>query len=77
MRDAVFCKSCGCVQPLECCRQKLSNSFAVFDITPSFDVDGNALEAAYKSLQRRVHPDSFYSKSKVEVDLALQVACDV
>jgi DnaJ-domain-containing protein 1 len=49
----------------------------VFDITPSFDVDGNALEAAYKGLQRRVHPDSFYSKSKVEVDLALQVACDV
>jgi DnaJ-domain-containing protein 1 len=55
----------------------LSNSFAVFDIAPSFDVDGDALEAAYKSLQRRVHPDSFYSKSRVEVELALQVACGV
>jgi molecular chaperone HscB len=81
VRDSVFCNSCGCVQPLACCRQKLSNCFAVFELAPAFDVDCDALEAAYKGLQRRIHPDSFYSKSKVEAELALQVmwcvACDV
>jgi DnaJ-domain-containing protein 1 len=43
-------------------------------MAPSFDVDLNVLETAFKSLQRRVHPDSFYSKSKTEAEYALQVS---
>jgi len=70
----MFCKSCGRVQPLACCLQKQTNSFAIFDMTPSFDIDLEALDAAFKNLQRRVHPDSYYSKSKVEAEYALQVS---
>ena len=75
MRDSMFCKSCGCVQSIACCLQKQTNSFAVFDMDPTFDIDADALEAAFKQLQRRVHPDSFYSKSKLEAEYALQVIC--
>jgi hypothetical protein len=64
VRDAMFCRACGCVQSLDCCQRQQTSSFAVFDMAPSFDIDGDALEAAFKSLQRRVHPDSFYSKSR-------------
>lgn len=75
MRDCMFCKSCGCVQSMACCLQKQTSSFAVFDMDPTFDIDADALEAAFKQLQRRVHPDSFYSKSKLEAEYALQVIC--
>jgi DnaJ-domain-containing protein 1 len=62
------------VQPFACCSAKQANAFAVFNMAPSFDVDLNVLETAFKSLQRRVHPDSFYSKSKTEAEYALQVS---
>lgn len=74
VRNAMFCKACGCVQSLACCLQKQTNSFAVFDMEPTFDVDADALDVAFKNLQRRVHPDSFYSKSRMEAELALQVS---
>jgi len=73
VRDVIFCKSCGRVQPLACCLSKQTNSFAILDLAPSFDIDADVLDAAFKNLQRRVHPDSFYSKSKVEAEYALQV----
>jgi DnaJ-domain-containing protein 1 len=41
---------------------------------PTFDVDSDALDVAFKNLQRRVHPDSFYSKSRIEAEYALQVS---
>ncbi len=48
--------------------------FDLFGLTPSFAVDLDALEAAYKRVQAQVHPDRFATGSAAERRVAMQWA---
>ena len=48
--------------------------FALFGLQPSFDLDNTALDAAFKRLQSRIHPDRFAAASAAEKRVAMQWA---
>jgi molecular chaperone HscB len=48
--------------------------FAFFGLTPCFEIDAGALEAAYKRVQVQVHPDRFAARSAAERRIAVQWA---
>jgi molecular chaperone HscB len=48
--------------------------FALFNLEPCFALDPTALEAAYKSVQSRVHPDRFAAATEAEKRVAMQWA---
>lgn len=48
--------------------------FALFGLAPRFAIDTAALEAAYRDLQSRVHPDRFAAASAPERRVAMQWA---
>jgi len=48
------------------------NYFALFDLSPSFEVDTALLAERYRSLQRQVHPDSHATGDSQERLLAVQ-----
>ncbi len=48
--------------------------FALFGLPERFDLDGEALERAYRALQSQVHPDRFVGASPAEQRVALQWA---
>jgi len=48
--------------------------FALFGLTPRFELDVDALDAAYKRVQAQVHPDRFASGSAAEKRVAMQWA---
>ena len=50
------------------------NHFALFDLVPSFELDLSALEAAYREVQREVHPDRFAGANDAERRVAAQWA---
>ena len=50
------------------------NHFDLFAMPVSFDLDTQALERAYRDLQREVHPDRFAAASDAEKRLAAQWA---
>lgn len=52
----------------------MDNHFALFQMQASFDVDIGNLEAAYRELQGRVHPDRFVTASDSEKRVAMQWA---
>lgn len=58
----LFCTepTCGRVQPIQ---TKKLNLFNVFNIPQSYFINEKQLEAAYKELQKKLHPDKFASKS--------------
>jgi len=51
----VTCASCGALQPPD----PAANHFAVLGIPAAYAVDVASLEARYKDLSRKVHPDRF------------------
>ena len=50
------------------------NHFELLGLRPGFRVDADALERAYRDLQRSVHPDRFASASDAQKRLALQAS---
>ena len=50
------------------------NHFDLFALPVSYDLDTQALERAYRDLQREVHPDRFAAASDAEKRLAAQWA---
>jgi molecular chaperone HscB len=52
----------------------MENHFALFQMTPSFAIDAAQLDAAYRELQARVHPDKFVAATDAEKRVAMQWA---
>ncbi len=52
----------------------MDNHFALLQMTPAFAIDAAALDAAYRELQGRVHPDKFASATDTEKRVAMQWA---
>ena len=50
------------------------NHFDLLGLPPGFRVDAEALERAYRDLQRSVHPDNFARASDAQKRLALQAS---
>lgn len=48
--------------------------FDLLGLRPGFRIDAEALERAYRDLQRRVHPDNFARASDAQKRLALQAS---
>jgi molecular chaperone HscB len=52
----------------------MDNHFALFQMMPAFAIDAAALDAAYRELQGRVHPDKFANAPDTEKRVAMQWA---
>lgn len=52
----------------------MENHFALFQMPQAFDIDAARLDAAYRELQGRVHPDRFASATDTEKRVAMQWA---
>jgi molecular chaperone HscB len=52
----------------------MQNHFDLFQLPPRFDIDPAALDAAYRDVQGRVHPDRFVNASDAEKRVAMQWA---
>lgn len=52
----------------------MENHFALFQMPAGFDIDSQQLDAAYRELQGRVHPDKFVSATDAEKRVAMQWA---
>lgn len=52
----------------------MENHFALFQMTPAFTIDAARLDAAYRELQARVHPDKFAAATDAEKRVAMQWA---
>ncbi len=46
--------------------------FALFGLTPTFAIDAEALDRAYRELQTEIHPDRFAHAGEAEQRLAMQ-----
>ncbi len=51
--------------------------FTLSSISPAFDLDLQALEAAYFTAQRQYHPDRFAGKPAAERQQAMQRSADI
>jgi molecular chaperone HscB len=52
----------------------MENHFVLFQLTPAFAIDTAQLDAAYRELQSRVHPDKFAAATDTEKRIAMQWA---
>jgi len=52
----------------------MQNHFELFQLPARFDVDMDGLDAAYREVQGRVHPDRFVNASDAEKRVAMQWA---
>ncbi len=52
----------------------MQNHFELFQLPARFDVDLTALDAAYREVQGRVHPDRFVNATDAEKRVAMQWA---
>jgi molecular chaperone HscB len=52
----------------------MQNHFELFQLPARFEVDQSALDAAYREIQGRVHPDRFVGRSDGEKRVAMQWA---
>ena len=52
----------------------MHNHFDLFQLPPTFALDMNALDAAYRDVQGRVHPDRFINATDAEKRVAMQWA---
>jgi molecular chaperone HscB len=52
----------------------MQNHFELFQLPARFEVDQHALDAAYREIQGRVHPDRFVGSSDGEKRVAMQWA---
>jgi molecular chaperone HscB len=50
------------------------NHFELFQLPATFAVDGDSLDAAYREIQGRVHPDRFVNATDTEKRVAMQWA---
>jgi molecular chaperone HscB len=55
---AALCAACGAPQPVSTHGVR-ADHFAVLGVERRYDLDGAALEARYKELSRKLHPDRF------------------
>jgi molecular chaperone HscB len=62
---ALFCSVCGAVQG-----PGAIDHYTRLGLTPTFEIDQEALERQYFGFQRRLHPDRFASKSGKEKALS-------
>lgn len=53
------------------------NHFALFGLPQSYALDRNQLDAAYRELQNKVHPDRFTAQPEAEQRVAMQWATQV
>ena len=51
----------------------MENHFALFQMPARFDIDAGQLDAAYRELQGRVHPDKFAAASDAARDIRDEV----
>jgi molecular chaperone HscB len=68
--DALFCAGCEALQPPRPGR----DYFEVLGMPRRFELEPEALEAAFKQLSRRLHPDRFATASPRERRLSLEHA---
>ena len=68
-KSQFFCDSCHKIQYPTC-----DNYFELFEQPKSFNIDLPKLDKTYQQLQRKVHPDRFYSKSDKEKELSMQAS---
>ena len=52
----------------------MEDHFALFQLKPAFAIDAAQLDAAYRELQARVHPDKFAAATDAEKRVAMQWA---
>ncbi|WP_151637242.1 Fe-S protein assembly co-chaperone HscB [Noviherbaspirillum aerium] len=52
----------------------MQNHFELFQLPQQFAIDGAALDAAYREVQNRVHPDKFTNAGSSEKRVAMQWA---
>ncbi len=52
----------------------MENHFALFQLSPQFAIDTAQLDAAYREIQARVHPDRFVAATDAEKRVAMQWA---
>jgi len=52
----------------------MQNHFELFQLPPRFALDASALDAAYRDVQSRVHPDKFVNATAAEKRVAMQWA---
>ena len=52
----------------------MEDHFALFQLKPVFAIDAAQLDAAYRELQARVHPDKFAAATDAEKRVAMQWA---
>jgi len=52
----------------------MQNHFELFQLPPRFALDAGALDAAYRDVQGRVHPDRFVNATDAEKRVAMQWA---
>ena len=52
----------------------MQNHFALFHLPARFAIDPGALDAAYRDVQRQVHPDRFVNATDAEKRVAMQWA---
>ena len=52
----------------------MRNHFDLFNLPPTFAMDGGALDAAYRDVQGQVHPDRFVNATDAEKRVAMQWA---
>jgi molecular chaperone HscB len=50
----------------------MQNHFELFDLAPGYELDSAALEAAYRGIQARVHPDRFAHAGDAERRASMQ-----
>ena len=68
-KNQFFCDSCHKIQYPTC-----DNYFELFEQPKSFNIDVAKLDKTYQQLQRKVHPDRFYSKSEKERELSMKAS---
>jgi molecular chaperone HscB len=71
LSSEALCPSCGKVQPPPPAGTQ-RNKFAFFGLQPSLDVDDAALDAQFRQLQRKLHPDRFVKGTAQERRFSLE-----
>ncbi|GAQ78744.1 DnaJ heat shock family protein [Klebsormidium nitens] len=61
-----FCNQCGAIQAAS----DTADYFQLLGVEPTFMVNLPVIEGKYKALQRKLHPDMYATKQKVEQDFS-------
>lgn len=66
LERAIFCPSCGCLQP------PTSNYYDFFGLEHKLELDGKDLERRFYQLSRCLHPDVFFRRNPQERQYSLE-----